>query len=365
MPLSRALINNSSDVISLLNVAGEILYTSASSADVLGYLPQELLGRNTFDLIHPLDRENSRRALGEVLTPPPHCGQMEARFQQKDGEWRWVESTIFNLLDEPAIAAVVLNCRAINARKREVVESRHSDEFPPFQEVEQFVHAVVHDLREPLRSISMFAELLLRRVQLDEQSRQDAMVLVKSATRLLSLVDDLQALALCGSDQELAQTVDLGLTVAAALEDLRCVIAESGARVTVGVLPSITGNQAQMFRVFQNLIVNAIKYRSPLPLEIQVSAHRSGPAWVIEVKDNGIGIAPQYHEKVFTVLKRLHGPEISGSGLGLAICKRIIEGLGGRIWVISQVGSGSTFCFTLPIESRHAMTANETGTRTV
>jgi signal transduction histidine kinase len=112
-------------------------------------------------------------------------------------------------------------------------------------------------------------------------------------------------------------------------------------------LPFVQGSQIQLLRVFQNLILNAIKYRSEMPVEINVTAEPIGHDWIIKVKDNGIGIAPEYQERVFGLLERLHGPEIPGAGIGLAICKKIIEAMGGAIWVESEAGSGSIFCFTI------------------
>jgi len=131
------------------------------------------------------------------------------------------------------------------------------------------------------------------------------------------------------------------------LHDLEYSIATTGSTVTIDPLLPVQGNEKQLLRVFQNLIANAIKYRSAAPAEIYISAECRGDDCVIKVKDNGIGIDPIHHKDVFGLLRRLHGPEISGAGLGLAICKKIVETLGGSIWVESKLGAGATFCFTI------------------
>src|SRR4051812_39735630 len=150
-----------SDVISLVNVQGKVLYASASSAEVFGYLPEELVGRGAFDLIHPEDCSPSRRALQQVLAEPPSPRQINVRVRRKDGRWCWVESTLSNLLAEPRIAAIVVHCRAMSARRdaREQKQREAEMSSPSIERIEHFVYSVAHDLREPLRTISMFVDL--------------------------------------------------------------------------------------------------------------------------------------------------------------------------------------------------------------
>jgi signal transduction histidine kinase len=131
-------------------------------------------------------------------------------------------------------------------------------------------------------------------------------------------------------------------------------IKESGAMVTVDRLPIVRSNEIHLVRLFQNLIGNAVKYCGEESPEIRVTSEQIGPDWVIRIKDNGVGIAQEYHDRIFDPLKRLHGRQIPGTGLGLAVCKKIVEGLGGTIWVESEVGAGSTFCFTIVAEARKA-----------
>ena len=161
-----------------------------------------------------------------------------------------------------------------------------------------------------------------------------------------ALFEGLHGFAIRGFDGP-AQPVDLSHVIDDVLQDLGHAITTGNAIVTVDPLPVVQGNEKHLLRVFQNLIVNAIKYRSEAPVEIHVTAERLGPAWVIKVKDNGVGIAPEQREQVFGLFKRLHGPDTPGAGIGLAICKKIVEAMGGAIWVELAPGPGSIFCFTI------------------
>jgi PAS domain S-box-containing protein len=344
----KALIENSYDVISLVNARGKILYASASSAKVFGYLPEELVGRNTFDLMHPEDRDHSRRALRELLAKSPTTLRVDVRVRRKDGDWCWVQSTISNLLDAPRIGAMVVNCREIGARRAAREQELRQNEalVRCNAELEDLAYAVAHDFREPLRTVSMFTQLLVKKAELDPHGKLLAQFVVDGVTRMSELFEGLHAFAVRGFDDP-PRPVDLGAVVAEVLQNLGHAITTSDAIVTVDPLPFVQGSEKHLQRVFQNLIVNAIKYRSDAPVEIHVTAERLGSDWIIRVKDNGIGIAPEHCETVFGLLKRLHGPEIPGAGIGLAICRKIIEAMGGAIWVNSEPGSGSNFCFTI------------------
>ena len=211
--------------------------------------------------------------------------------------------------------------------------------------LEDFAYAVAHDLREPLRTISMFTELLIEEAGLDAHGKMHAQFIVDGVARMSALFEGLHAFAVSGFDDP-AHPLDLGQAVADVLQNLAHAIKTSAAIVTVDPLPVVQGNQRHLVRVFQNLIANAIKYRGEAPVEIHVTAERLGTEWIIKVQDNGIGIAPEHYERVFRLFKRLHGPETPGAGIGLAICKKIVEAMGGAIWIEPAPGSGSIFCFT-------------------
>jgi len=348
MRVSKSRAENSSDVIFLVTAAGRVLYASASSLDVFGYLPQEIVGLNAFDLIHPDDRVHFRRAFHTVLATPPGPRQVKVRVCRKNGECPSVESTFSNLLDEPRIGAIVLNCREIGTdRGASAEEQAHTDDLNRSNaRLEDFAYAVAHDLREPLRTISMFTEILIQEAEMDAHGAMMAQFIMNGVTRMAALFEGLHAFAVRGFDDP-AQPLDLTVIVAEVLQDLGHAITISNATVTVEPLPFVQGNERQLVRVFQNLIANSIKYRSEAPIRIHVAAERLGQQWVIKVKDNGVGIAPENFDLVFGLFKRLHGPETPGAGIGLAICKKIIEAMGGVIWVESAPGLGSIFCFTI------------------
>jgi light-regulated signal transduction histidine kinase (bacteriophytochrome) len=212
--------------------------------------------------------------------------------------------------------------------------------------LEEFAYTAAHDLREPLRAISLFTNLLVQETQLDANARQIAKFIVDGAARMSILVEDLLAFARTGMMEPL-RSVDLRHAVAQATQNLTLDIGASGAMVTVDRLPVVAGNEIQLIRLLQNLIGNAVKYRREEPVEIHISAERRGPEWVVRIADNGLGIAPEDQARVFLPFIRLANRDIPGTGLGLAVCRKIVEGLGGAIWVESALGVGSTFSFTI------------------
>lgn len=218
-------------------------------------------------------------------------------------------------------------------------------------DLQQFAFAASHDLQEPLRTVSSFASLLERAAgpKLVDKEREYLKYIVDGSRRMRTLIDDLLSYSQVGHRPDSSQIVDLNVVVPWALENLRDGIATSGAQVSYDSLPSVVGDEAQLAQVFQNVIGNAIKYGRPgINPVVQVSAAPENQHWVIRVADNGIGIEEQYWRAIFGAFKRLHGQEIPGTGIGLALCRKVIEAHGGKIWVDSASGQGSTFYFTLP-----------------
>jgi len=324
------------------------LYRSASTATIFGYHPEELLGRNCLEFIHPEDRDHSRRALRDALTNRPGPCQWDARVRCKDGHYSWIESTASNFLLEPEVQAIVIHQRNIDARKAvEAERLQQSEQLAKSNlRLEEFAYTAAHDLREPLRTIAVYTEILVRQIKPDTKSTQTAKFIIDGATRMSALVDDLLSFASTGV-HEPPRWVDLQHAVAEATLNLQPVIEASGAIVTVEKLPIVRSNEIHLVRLFQNLISNAVKYRGENPATIHISAEQQGSEWVISIVDNGIGIAPEHQARVFMPFVRLADRNIPGTGLGLAACKNIVESLGGTIWVKSEPGAGSTFCFTL------------------
>jgi PAS domain S-box-containing protein len=347
----RSLIEHSPDAISLIDRQGEVLYASPSTAEVLGYRPEELVGQNGWDLIHPEDRDHSSLMLQQVLSEPSGPIRWHPRVRRKDGSYSWVESTVSNLLVEPDVKAIVVNHRDINARTAVDAEQRQKAGklARSSSEIQQFANSVVHDLREPLRTISAFTELLMQRISMDEEDKEIAEFIVKGAARMTVLLDDLLAFSSAGAHGA-PQRVDLQGAVAAAQESLGQAIKASGATIRTGQLPTVRGNEGQLVRLFQNLIGNAVKYSGNEVPVISVCAELRRSEWIVQVKDNGVGIAAENQERVFVPFIRLANRDVPGTGLGLAVCKKIVEGMGGAIWVESELGVGSTFFFTAAAE---------------
>jgi len=349
----RSLIENSPDAISLIDIQGKILYGSPSTTKIFGYQPEELVGRNCLDLIHPEDRDHSNRALQEALYKPPDPLQWDARVRHKDGNYSWVESTVSNLLSELEVQAMVMHQRNIEARRAAEVESqRHAEELARSNlRLEEFAYTAAHDLREPLRAISSYVTILVKQTQMDPNTAHMAEFIVEGAARMSTLIDDLLSYASSGVHQP-PQRVDLHRAVAQATQNLAPAIGPSGATVTVGRLPFVRGNEIHLVRLFQNLISNAVKYRGYAPAEIHVTGEQRGSDWVIRIADNGLGISPENQALVFKPFVRLADRDVPGTGLGLAVCKKLVEEWGGRIWIESELGAGSTFCFTIVAEEQ-------------
>ncbi len=476
----RALIENSSDAVVLMNPEGEVQYASPSASRVLGYAPEEMSPRNCFDLIHPDDRERAVQVVAEALAAPRRPVQFEARARGNAGGWRWVENTVTDLSDEPAVGGVVWNSRDVTERKAAEQALRESQNrlahrerylqalldsipecikvlgrngevlemnaaglrmleadgpervlgkcvYPVIDEcdraafrslnesvfnggtggslefsitgfkgarrafethvvplrdeadrvigalsgtrdvterkaaeaalrranegLEQFAYAAAHDLQEPIRNAILYTQMLADRYRdkLDRQAEEFMTITVEGAHRMQALVQDLLAYTRsldtpAGKEPE----ADANEAAAEVLANLQTAIAAAGAEVVCGTLPRLPLYRVHLVQLLQNLIGNALKYRSENPPRIEVSAVERADEFVIAVRDNGIGISPDHRERIFGVFKRLHNRSIPGNGIGLAICRRITSLYDGRIWVESQPGQGSAFMIALP-----------------
>jgi PAS domain S-box-containing protein len=346
----RSSIACSPDAVSLIDSEGQILCGSESTVKLFGYPPAQFVGRNCFDLMHPEDRDQASRALKAVLTDPADPLRCNLRVRTGDGSYCWVENTFTNLLLSSEVQAIVLHQPDIHAQKVSAFDNqRRAEELTvASRRLEEFSHHLAHDLREPLRTVSLYAQLLLRKTKLDPNAERIAEAIVAGTERMSCLVESLLSLAETGAHEPL-QWVDLQSAAADAKQNLATSLEELAATLTMDQLPIVRGDEIQLMRIFQNLIGNALKYRSERPLRILVNSERRGPFWVIRVEDNGIGIAVENQTRIFEPFIRVAGKDVAGAGLGLAVCKKIIEAQGGTIWVESEPGTGSSFCFTIPI----------------
>jgi light-regulated signal transduction histidine kinase (bacteriophytochrome) len=216
------------------------------------------------------------------------------------------------------------------------------------EELQQFVYAASHDLQEPLRTVSAYAQLLQREYPQNGQAAEFATFIVNGAHQMSALVRDLLTYSRIRTEPN-QEMIRLGTALQRALLTLADRIRDSGAQVTSGELPEVFADEGQIANVFEHLIGNAIRYRTSEPPIIRISADHDAETCMVSVQDNGLGIEPRFHEHVFQAFKRLHGKDVGGTGLGLTMCRKIIRGHGGRIWVESDGRHGSTFKFTLPV----------------
>jgi light-regulated signal transduction histidine kinase (bacteriophytochrome) len=241
----------------------------------------------------------------------------------------------------------------IGDRKRIQEElARHAAELARSNaELEQFAYIASHDLQEPLRIVSSYTKLLAKRYgdRLDAKAEKYINYITDGSDRMQQLIEDLLDYSRVGTRGQEFEPIESEEILQRAIANLRVSIHKNHAAITHDPLPAIVGDANQLARLLQNLISNAIKYRGERSPAVRVSAHRQDRTWVFSIRDNGIGIDPKHHDRIFTIFQRLHTrEEYPGTGIGLAICKKIVERHGGRIWVESEPGEGSIFYFTLP-----------------
>ena len=299
------------------------------------------------DLVHPADRSDALARVQQAFqTDTP--GEAEWRVIWPDGSVHWLAGRFQVYRDA---AGEPLRLSGVNfeitERKRIEHELRRAN-----TDLEQFAFSASHDLQEPLRTVNIYSELLAKRYgdSLDGDAQKFIGYLRGAATRMEALVRDLLAYSLVTRMENREDVADAQAALQVVLSNLSGAISEAAVEVTSGPLPSLAIHETHLQQIFQNLIGNAIKYRSPdRRLVVNIQAERQNEHWTFSVSDNGIGIAKEYWQTIFGLFKRLHtADEYSGTGIGLAICKRIVERYHGQIWVESEPGRGSAFRFTLP-----------------
>ena len=370
---TQAILDGAFDAVITINSAGIIESFNAAAEHVFGYTAVEAVGQNVSILMPPpYDGEHDqhlrdyletgvqkiigirrevvgRRADGSTL--PMQLGVSEVKL----GGQRIFTGIVRDVSDIKAAMQQVTAANDELARRSRLIEQFNVNLSRSNEELKQFAYIASHDLQEPLRKVTSFCQLLSDDYgeRLDDNARTYIQYAVDGALRMKALIQDLLTYSRVDTQGKPLEPTSADDACAEAIDNLTMAIKESGAKITRDPLPVVKADRAQLARLFQNLIGNAIKYRGDEPPRIHVGATESNATesngtWEFRVRDNGIGIDPQYYERIFVIFQRLHGrDEYSGTGIGLAVCKRIVERAGGRIWVESNNGAGSIFCFTL------------------
>ena len=320
-----------------------------------GYPAEALIGnqsRSYASLIHPDDRELVRLQVEEAIGQREPFS-LEYRIVTADGRVRdvWEKgSGVFDPAGELlALEGFIMDVSERKAGQQEL-EKTIADLQRSNRELEQFAYVASHDLQEPLRMVGSYVQLLAKRYegQLDADADEFIGYAVEGATRMQRLINDLLAFSRLGRQDEPLAPVDCGQLLATVQKNLERPIRESGAVLEIAPLPQVLGVASRLTQVFQNLVANAIKFHGQKPPRIEIAATPKGDEYIFSVRDHGIGIEPQYFDKIFIIFQRLHGKkDYPGTGIGLAVTKKIIEHHGGRIWIESSPGAGTTFFFTL------------------
>jgi PAS domain S-box-containing protein len=334
-------------------------FVSQQAVKILGYPVEQWLAAPRFPVrhIHPDDRE--RVLACYLLAIQEESGfQLEYRLYAADRRVVWIQDFVrLSRGDGPGSRQMSGIMVDITERKRaeEVLAEQTRELARSNVELEQFAYVASHDLQEPLRMVSSYMQLIERRYQdkLDQDATEFIAFAVEGATRMQRLIHDLLTYSRVGTRGKELQPTDATVALKHALANLQLAIEESGAVIDFEPLPTVMGDPTQLIQLFQNLVGNAIKFRGARPLQVQVRAYLEEEEWQFQVRDNGIGIAPEYFERIFLIFQRLHDrTRYSGTGIGLAVCKKIVERHGGYIWIESVQDQGATFCFKIPVMRR-------------
>jgi PAS domain S-box-containing protein len=356
------------DAVVATDDAGRVTFMNGVAEGLSGWTQAEAEGRPINDVLRLVNEQTGLpaenpvdRALREgVIVGLANHTLLIAR----DGSKRPIDDSAAPIRGtQGKTIGVVLVFRDVTARRESEEQLRqvNHDLSQTNQDLQQFSYAASHDLKQPLRTVTNYLQLIRSRYSgklLDDEAARLFDVAVAGAQHMHALVEALLDYSRSGQVEEgTMESVAADKLVNDAIANLQSSISETNASISVGPLPVVRANPLHLTQVFENLIGNALKYRSEQPPRISVSAAESGQDWVFSVEDNGIGIAQEYQAQIFGIFKRLHGDEYPGTGIGLATCKKIVDRHGGTIWVESQPGQGARFSFTLARTATHAAAA--------
>jgi PAS domain S-box-containing protein len=368
-------LKRSREQVELAAEAGRIGFSESQGGDQVFWTPEmERLFRlqpGSFERtigdwvkrIHPEDREKFQQERARQIEQRVPDLKYEYRALLENGQIRWLEGRRRLIFSETGDLAGVVSANVDITDRHELEEAlrTRSEELKRSnQELERFAYTVAHDLQAPLRAVETMMQLFLKRTrgELNAESANLLDLVVSSADRMRRLIQDMLELARVTHAAPARDTVDTGAVAQLAMQTITA--DAGGARIFIGELPTLVADERQLLRLFENLIGNAIKYRGGRQPEVHVDAELQDGQWVFSVSDNGIGIDPEYHDRIFEAFQRLHSSsKYPGSGIGLAVCRQIVQQHGGRIWVESTPGEGSTFRFTIPQGTSASLSADQ------
>jgi len=350
------LLNNLPDVVLYETGAGQE-FISENVMHLLGYPAEKFAQDRSFfqQLMHPGDLKVVLQKISDwKAAGQPGILPLEFRCRRQDGVYIWIEDHMVAIKSPDGkthMAGVMVD---ITDRKRseERLQTLAEKLSLSNKELEQFAYVASHDLQEPLRMVASYVQLLQRRYQdkLGPEANEYISYAVDGVVRMKELINDLLIYSRLNTQELPLESTDCNEVMNKVIANLKQAIHETGAEVTFDPLPVLMANPLQMTQLLQNLVSNGIKFHRELPPKVHVTARQSDSEWLFSVKDNGIGIEKEFLDRIFVIFQRLHNyKEYPGTGIGLAICKKIVEKLGGHIWVESDFGKGSTFYFTIPI----------------
>ena len=373
----RSLVQNASDAILILEMDSTIYYASASVYRILNYHPEDWVGTNVLNWVHPDNAPQIQKFFSECLHNLEITPTIELQFQHSKGHWCYVEALGNNRLSDPSVNGIVINFREITERKRAEQELKiYAAKLVQSNcELEDFARVASHDLQEPLRKIQAFGVRLKAKCgeELSDQGRDYLARMQQAASRMQTLIDDLLSFSRFTIEAQPFVLVNLTLVAQEVVADLEVRIEQTGGCVEVGDLPTIEAEPTQMRQLLQNILSNALKFhhndRAPVvklysqcqdSQQNRVTYSSGEQLCQIVVEDNGIGFDEKYFDRIFTIFQRLHGrTEYAGSGVGLAVCRKIAERHGGSITAKSIPGQGATFMITLPVKQPQRENVNK------
>ena len=350
--LLASIVQSSDDAIVSKNLEGIIMSWNQGAERLFGYTADEVIGKSINMLIPP-DRIEEEPGILARLRRGERVDHFETIRVRKDGSRLNISLTISPVKDAQGLvvgASKIARDITERVRQEQALQIANAALHQANADLEQFANSASHDLQEPLRILRIYSELLGETFggQLGQTGDEFIRHIAEGATRMDNLLRGVRTyMQISAADDPPLEETEAGEALNRTLLNLQAAIEESGASITVAALPRVRMHEFQMEQLFLNLISNAIRYRNGVP-RIKIAAGFEDRNWLFSVQDNGIGIEPRFKEHIFGVFKRLHSSEYAGTGMGLAICQRIIERAGGRIWVESEPGNGSTFYFTIP-----------------